>query len=278
MNRFFLANRYALALATLTAATLFTPSARADRDIFIASDGAKVALGAASDEAPAEADVTTRVFARVLIPNSPPPINPDYGLDEPGVFALPSGDSEIPAGYSALPANQAVTYSKLPFTVGSGTTSLFYWDGAGAVSFVPAPVDVSLTIDPSPAMGSTASTGAFHIHPTYALEKNTGVPADGVYLISASIGVSTLANSDRFYSLFLTDQLVTDEADAEELSELLEEGGEPILFKGKDFSFFNTAAVYVQHNLVPEPTSATLLGVMVALAGVSVRRRTAARS
>ena len=84
-----------------------------------------------------------------------------------------------------------VTYSVLPFTIGSGTASLFFWDGTGPVSFAPAALDVSLTINPSTPMGTTASTGAFHVHPLYSLERTIGVPNDGIYLFSGSIGVTT---------------------------------------------------------------------------------------
>lgn len=258
MTRFLLVNRCALCWAAIAVATIFVGTARADRDIFLASDGSKVALGAASDEPPAEADVTTRVFGRVMVANSPGPFFPDYGLEEPGVFALPVGNADIPAGYSALPANQTVTYSMLPFDVGSSTASLYYWDGSGPVSFAPAASDVSLTINPSTPMGTTASTGAFHVHPLYSLEKTVGIPADGIYLFAGSIGVTTLANSDQFFGLLLADHTVTTEDAADELLD----SSVPL----------QSAATYVQNNLtVPEPTCFAFLAT--ACCGLSLVRR-----
>jgi len=273
---------FALGIQLIGAAT-----ARADRDVFLADVGGQVGIGSANDTPPTEPALTTRVFSRVLVPGFPPPTFPDYGLDEPGFFALPAGDAELPLGSSALPANKDVSVNVLPFTIGSGTDTLFYWNGVGAVNFVPistAQSDVSLVIDPIDPMfpnviGSTGATGGADIHATYRLEKTgAGVPADGAYLISPTVGVAGLTNSPRIFELFLADSLVTSEEDAEELLEGLEMG-QPI-FAGKDFSFFADAGNYVQNNLaVPEPCSLAFVG----LAGIGfvlcgARQRSTRRS
>src|SRR4051794_19269038 len=90
-------------------------SAWADRDVYLANVGGQVGIGSANDTIPAEPDLSTRVFSRVMVPGFPP-FNPaDYGLDEPGYFSLPAGDAEIPPGASALPGNPTVTVNLLPF-------------------------------------------------------------------------------------------------------------------------------------------------------------------
>ncbi len=249
-------------------------SAFADRDVFLANVGGKVAIGSAADTSPSDPDLVTRVFERVVIPGFPP-INPsDYGLDEPGFFALPAGDPELPAGASALPANANVTANLLPFAVGGGSDTLFYWNGVGAVDFVRVSVaqpGVSLVLDPNP-VGSTGASGGADIHPSYRLDKSgAGLPTDGVYLVSPTVSVAGLADSQRFFMLFLADALVTDEDAAEELLEGLEIG-QPI-FAGKDFSFFAEASAYVQANLVvPEPSGGMLVAVVIGFAGALSRR------
>lgn len=235
----------------------------ADRDVFLADSGGQVAIGSASDTSPSDPDLVTRVFARVMVPGFPPFDPADYGLDEPGFFALPAGDAELPAGVSALPSNANVTVNLLPFTVAGDTASLFYWDGTGAVNFEPISASqpsVSLVLDPNP-IGTTGSTGAADIHPPYRLDNGgAGVPADGVYLVGPTVSVSGQADSVQFFMLFLADELITSEEDAEALSEGLEMG-DPI-FAGKDFGFFTEAGAYVQDNLVvPEPGSVALAGL-----------------
>jgi hypothetical protein len=234
-------------------------SAKADRDVFLANVGGQVAIGSANDTSPAEPDLVTRVFERVMIPQFPPFSPSEYGLNEPGFFALPAGDAELPPGASALPGGAAVTVNLLPFTVGAGTDSLFFWNGAGGVNFLPiatAQPGVSLALDPNP-IGSSGATGGTDLHPAYRLDlAGVGIPSDGVYLISPTVHVAGLDDSPRFFSLFLVDALVTSEEDAEALAEGLEMG-QPI-FAGKDFSFFEAAGDYVRENLVPEPTGFAL--------------------
>jgi hypothetical protein len=247
-------------------------NAWADRDVFLANVGGKVAVGSAADTSPARPDLVTRVFTRVMVPSFPPVNPPDYGLDEPGYFALPAGDAEIPPGASALPGNASVYVNLLPFTINGNTAALFYWNGSGPVDFQPIALSqpgVSLTIDPNP-IGNTGATGGADIHPSYRLDNGgAGLPADGLYLTSATVGVPGLTDSPRIFLLNLVEALVTDEADAEELFEGLETG--ETMFKGKDFAFFNMAQDYVQTNLVPEAT--TLVLAMLTIAPLCVVRR-----
>jgi hypothetical protein len=246
----------------------------ADRDVYLASVGGQVAIGSANDTSPAEPDLVTRVFSRVLVPGFPP-FNPaDYGLDEPGYFSLPAGDAEIPPGASALPSNATVTVNLLPFTISGNTGSLFFWNGGGAVNFQPiSQPGVTMTIDPNP-IGSTGATGSADIHPAYRLDNGgAGIPDDGVYLTSATVSVAGLSDSSRVFLLHLADALVTNEDDAEALTDGLDNG--QTIFAGKDFGFFLAAQDYVQDNLVPEPSCASLAFVTMAALGGTVRRRLA---
>jgi hypothetical protein len=247
----------------------------ADRDVFLADVSGRVAVGSANDTSPAEPDLTTRVFPRVMVPGFPPFDPADYGLDEPGYFALPAGHTELPPGSSALPPNATITVNVLPFTVSGNTASLFFWNGSGAVDFQPTSVSqpsVTLVIDPNP-IGSTGANGGADLHPTYRLDNGgAGVPADGVYLAAATVSVAGLSDSPRIFFLQLADVLVTSEEDAEELSEGLDMG--QTMFRGKDFGFFQDAQAYVQENLaVAEPSSLTVVLCALALAGATRRRR-----
>jgi hypothetical protein len=247
-------------------------SAWADRDVYLANVGGQVGIGSAAHTSPSDPDLTTRVFARVMQPGFPP-FNPaDYGLDEPGYFALPAGDAEIPAGATALPGNANVTVNLLPFTVSGNTANLFFWNGSGAVNFQPiSQPGVTMVIDPNP-IGSTGATGGADIHPAYRLDNGgAGIPADGVYLTSGTVSVTSLINSPHIFYLHLADALVTNEEDANQLSDGLDNG--QTIFKGKDFGFFLAAQDYVQNNLVPEPSSLSLAVVTITVLGGSVRRR-----
>jgi hypothetical protein len=238
----------------------------------LANVGGQVGIGSAAHTSPSDPDVTTRVFARVMEPGFPP-FNPaDYGLDEPGYFSLPAGDAEIPPGASALPGNANVTVHLLPFTVNGNTANLFFWNGSGSVNFQPmSQPGVTMTIDPNP-IGSTGATGGADIHPAYRLDNAAaGIPADGVYLTSPTVGVTGLADSPRVFFLHLADALVTNEDDASALSDGLDIGNP--MFKGKDFGFFQRAQDYVQNSLVPEPSAIGLAIVTIATLGTSIRRR-----
>jgi hypothetical protein len=248
--------------------------ARADRDVYLANVGGQVGIGSANDTIPAEPDLITRVFSRVMVPGFPPFSPADYGLDEPGYFSLPAGDAEIPPGASALPGNATVTVNLLPFMVNANTSNLFVWNGTGSVNFQPvSQPGVTMTIDPNP-IGSTGAIGGADIHPAYRLDNGGGgIPTDGVYLTSATVSVTGLTDSPRVFFLHLADVLVTDEDDAETLTDNLANGD--TIFKGKDFGFFLGAQDYVQNNLVPEPGTLSLVFVMITVVGGTVRRRRA---
>ena len=255
-----------------------------DRDVFLANVEGRIAIGSGSDVSPVNADLTTRVFGGVMIPNVPPFDPSDYGGDDPGFFALPAGHPELPAGASALPPNTEITINSLSFTVGSGTDTLFFWNGIGSVDFQPissAQPGVTLSLDPNPIDSTGANSGA-DIHPLYTIDNGAaGVPADGVYLLSETASMAGLADSERYFRVWLVDALIVDEDAAEELEESLAIGETVVL--GKDFGFFPEAVEYLNDNLVvPEPNSLLLAGLVFVGLGATrgsrrIRRRRAMR-
>ncbi len=271
-------NRYQLFFAWLMflmALLVVAPGAWASGDVFLAESGGQVAIGSGNDVGPVDADLSVRVFEGVMIAGFPP-FNPaDYGRDEPGFFSLPVGNPELPLGASALPGNALVTINLAPFAVNGVSDSLFYWDGVGGVNFLPAALaqpGVQFSIAPNP-VGSSGASGGLDLHPITALEEGgVGVPSDGVYLVAPTVSVAGLADSDRFFQVWLVDALVTDEQVAEDLEASLEVG--EIMFLGKDFTFFEQAVAYVGEQLVvPEPTSTLLAAVaVVGMLGVSALR------
>jgi len=275
---------FAAVVATATCLVSFpaaTPPARAHSDVFLAQANGQLAVGGAHEFGAVDEDfdISTRVFTGVMI-SSFPPFNPaDYGRDEPGFIALPSGSAAMPSGASPLPSSQPVSINLAPLTIGASTDTLFYWDGVGSVNFQPislAQPGVTLSLDPNP-IGTTSSSGALHEHPVFTLDNGAaGVPADGVYLISPTASVPGLAHSDRFYMVWLVDALLEDEEAAEGLEEIF--AANETVYLGKDFAFFPAAVSYVESNLIPEPATASL--VVIALAAACRLRRprsTAAR-
>ncbi len=248
-----------------------------DSDVLLASANGHVVIGAANDLGTADENfnLTTNVFVGIMTPDFPPFDPADYGGDEPGFFALNSGNVSLPPGASALPGSAQVTIQFPSFTVGAESDSLFYWDGAGAVDFQPislAQPGIALSLVPNP-IATTHVDGSLHQHSAWELDNGgVGVPADGVYLLSPTASVVGLADSKPYYMLFLADAGITNEDDAEAVKDGLD-SGDPI-FNGKDYSYFYGAADYVRDNLaVPEPSAAALLGLACAALVTSTGRR-----
>lgn len=248
----------------------------AHTDIFITQVSGQVAVGGAHDlgEMDESFDLTTQVFVGVMYANFPPFDPADYGRDEPGFFALSNSSPAFPAGATALPANSAISLTLSPFIFGGNLDALFYWNGIGPIDFQPISVaqpGVALAIDPNPIV-TTNANGAFHAHAVFELDNGAaGVPADGVYLIGPVASAAGLADSQRFYMLWLVDALLDDEEAAEGLEELLDEGD--TMYLGKDFGFFPAAVAFVESTVVPEPsTGIFLLATMFGYA-MTARRR-----
>src|SRR5436190_2621856 len=121
------------AIACLVAVVAVLPvSAWAtDSDVLLANVGGQTTIGAANDIGTADENfnIATRVFQGVMVPHFPPFSPVDYGRDEPGFFALDSGNPSIPAGASALPGNAQVTIHSPSFTAATHTDTMFLWNG-----------------------------------------------------------------------------------------------------------------------------------------------------
>ena len=261
-----------------------------DSDTFVTNVGSNVTIGGANnlEEVDENFELNSQIFYSPMQPGFPPFDPHDYGNDDPGFFALGSNrTADFPPGTSPLPAGASVTVHLPNFTVAGNTDKLFYWNGLGAVNFHPiatAQPGVTLTIGANP-LGPTSSPsdsdtsfGALHQHPGFTLDNGgAGVPADGVYLNAANISVTGLSDSKTYYYVWIIDSLINDGDKVEELRDALLTHADPPIAEGKDFTFVNNAIAYVQSNLVsvPEPTSATLVGVLafIPLFPATSRRR-----
>jgi hypothetical protein len=250
-----------------------------DSDMFVTNVGGKVTIGGANELETVDEnfELTSQVFRREMLPNFPP-FGLDYGHNDPGFFALPSGSTEFPAGASALPPNAAVTVHFPSFNVGSFTDKLFYWDGSGAVNFQPISTTqpgFAIGLSPNP-VGTTAVNGSLHEHPGFTLDNGgPGTAADGIYLNAPTVSVTGLPDSKHFFMVWIVDHLISDQDTADALEAALDSGNPPII-NGKDFSYANQAVAYVQNNLVvPEPSSLTLAGIAcIAIVSTAARKRT----
>lgn len=280
MHRVINCNWFTYVFSSLAACLGLATSAAGHSDIFLTNVGEQVAVGGANELESATPffELDTQVFEAVLVTGFPLPLI-DYGRGEPGVFALPAGSPDFPAGASALSGTAAVSLNLPSFTLNGHTDSLFYWDGSGAVDFQPIRLSqpgVTLAIDPTPFSDPTTSAGALHFHPAYELVNGgAGVPADGVYLAAPTASVAGMIDSKPFYLVLLADQLLADDEAAEGLEETFEAGETYFEAVGKDFGFYEEAVAYVESNVaVPEPSTLLLSGISVAaILSLQPRRR-----
>lgn len=271
-------NRPRISAMTIVFLAAFASTAAAHSDVFLADVAGQVAIGGANELETVDEnfDLTTKVFAGVMVPGFPPFDPHDYGRNEPGFVALASGDVLTPPGAAALPASADASLAFAAFTVSGQTDTLFYWNGSGVVDFEPVSVaqpGVLMTLDPNP-FGTTGAGGSLHEHAAFELDNGAaGVPADGIYLVSPTASVAGLADSKPFFMVWLVDQLIADDDTAEELEEVLETDN-PVLFD-KNFAFVHEAFDYVHDNLVvPEPcTGVSAVIGLVGIGAITSRRR-----
>ncbi len=132
-----------------------------------------------------------------------------YTVDEPGFNALSSAN--VPAGFSALPGNSAVTFDIVSFDIDGTSANLWYWDGVGAVDFAPAS-GVTWTVSKNPlatfnatangsnttvpgfVINTTSADGFLHQHLDFTLE-GTGASAEdaipsGFYALGMELSVN----------------------------------------------------------------------------------------
>lgn len=251
-------------------------------DILFLSNGSQLITGGFDDGAGA---VTTegplRVYEFQVETNSFTPSGP-FTSDDPGLQSVQQGELST---FQALPNAAELSFDALPISIGSNASTLFYWDGSGAVDFQPA-VGSTLRLDlGSPTSGSapltldgsqtTAQTGfgvanvdagdpePIHLHLETAIGTGGGNPELGIYLVSLEFALSGLDSAEPVYLLYAT---IDDDFELADL-EAMEESHE-------------LAVAWVEANLlsstnaVPEPGTLLLAVFGIALAGgVVVRRR-----
>jgi hypothetical protein len=262
MNR----HRISLAPVLFLTAALSAQFAQAQHfDIFLArpAAGAKTVIGGADVDALAYDD-TTRVFEAEM----------DEALGEfftlePGVNHPNSGDPGLttyPAAAAPLVSGDTLRIFEREFAVGGFSDDLYYWNGVGAVSFVPAAADFRL--DGADPLGSTAGAGGeFDDHPFLVVDSDS---LPGVYLASVYGVVDGFAASDPVYLVLATHAMITpdflgisqgefDQLTDDDLDEALE-------------GVLHEAVEFVETNVVPEPHSLLLALIGLMLVGARGRR------
>jgi hypothetical protein len=196
------------------------------------------------------------------------------GIDfeaDPGFNARSQADLDAdnpPTGsYLALPALADVNFAIVPLAIGGNAANLFYWNGLGAVNFLPA-VGVTLTMTvgsfsaaadgansvvPGFDLETTDSAGVIHRHPDYVLDDGIAgsYAPDGVYLLPLVAKMNGLADSDPFTITFAAGEVNPDVHAA--------------------------AAAWVEAHVVPEPSAFVLAAWPLLVLAAAYRKLHAAR-
>ena len=255
-------HRYLL-VCTLAALTVGSANAVAQEehghfDIFVGVSGGQTAYGGIDVD---DGDVTLneRVFESEMGEN---PLDNILFSDEPG-FNHPEDDAVLPAGVSSLEMGDEILVNKLSLTVDGATSDLFFWDGTGAPAFAPAPATFDIVAGTGGSIGAAGAGGGFDDHPLFELSDGGSFPTPGIYLGSLEVQVNALEPSDPLFLVMGTEGLITadflgisqmefdmltDEQLDEELEEVIEAG-----------------VGFVEISVIPEPGSATLIGIAVAV-------------
>jgi len=273
-------------------------SARAEEvhyDVFVTSSGTSLVIGGYDDVntvavIPAE---QLRVFGGEVIGSGTAGPYVSDAPGEPGFRAstqasLNNASLTTPANtYTALTGSAALTFSFEPMTIAAQTRNLFFWDGDGAVSFVPVATSVVLgltkgaivpewteTIDGSSAgviagntIQVTGATGSVHTHLFTSIDDAGAAPAQGFYLYSLQMHMNGYASSDPLYFVFGALDPLSLAPQFADLAAFEEAHG--------------LAEGWVETNLVapvPEPSALALAGIGLAAVGVGALRRRARSS
>ncbi|MGL4514975.1 MAG: hypothetical protein ACRCT8_17970 [Lacipirellulaceae bacterium] len=180
------------------------------QDVLAYNDSGKVGVGQYDFD---NLETTTRTVFTAQFPST-------YADNDPGFSANP--------GPLALPGRRDLMWDFLPMRVGSHSSALFHWNGAGSSpTFTPTPTPaygISLFgssgtavasggVVTSPVAGGTVArtgtNGSIHQHLFYFLDDNgdgtnSTLPASGVYLIAMRLRIDGLQTSDPFYMLWAT--------------------------------------------------------------------------
>lgn len=256
-------NRY---IFLFTVATLSIVSANAVAqdehghfDVFVGISGGQTAYGGI-DVDDGDITINERVFESEMGENS---LDNIFFSDEPG-FNHPEDDAVLPAGVSSLASGDELFVNKLSLTVEGATSDLFFWNGEGSPSFAPAAgVAFDIVAGPGGSIGTAGAGGGFDDHPLFELSAGGSLPTPGIYLGSFDVKVNALAPSDPLFVVMGTEGLITadflgisqmefDMLTDDDLDEELEE-------------VIEAAAGFVETNVIPEPGTATLIGIAVSM-------------
>ncbi len=259
----------------------------AHSDIFLANQNDQVGIGAAEDLDMEEGgpffDLETDVFEAVFIKSADPtpPFFFTFERDEPGFF----GSAMPQAGATPLEGEKEVSATLQTFSFGSATSDLYYWDGAGAVNFMPnTHPGVSFVIGGGSPFATTNLDGSVDDHPLFGL---SGPAADGVYWMQFTASVEDLGESRPVNLVWLASSLIVDDDTAEafeELLELFEDSGDPedlmgvvegVSYDFRTLAYFEEAVEFVEAQAnVPEPSAIAL----ALLCGCGLARRFARKA
>ena len=149
----------------------------------------------------------------------------DVTTRDPGWNTLGSGSPAMPAGAAAPPPDTDLEWDFLPMKISGLAANLFFWNGAGAVSFGPTPgddyelflqskssgfiaADGSAALVSGAVIDDTDSIGALHRHRFWFLDDGDGNmsadPADGIYLVALRTRMEGLDRSRPLFFAFRT--------------------------------------------------------------------------
>lgn len=254
------------AAALAVSLALAAEGARAQHfDIFLARPavGNRTVIGGADVDFLAYDD-TTRVFEVEL-----GELGSEFFALEPGVNHpnTTQPTAAYPASATPLLPGDELSLRKSNLNVGGVIDEMFYWNGVGAVSFVPAAA--GFRIDGGDPLTAVAGIGgAFDAHPFLFVDDNS---LPGVYLASVYGIVHGFAPSVPVYLVMGTESLITAEflGLAPEAFELLEEEDLEQALE----QVIERAADWVAANLpVPEPGSPALAVVAAIALAVGFQR------
>lgn len=214
-------------LALALAATTVAHAAPVHYDTFVTStgSGSKLLIGGYDDGA-LTANVPTgqmRVFGGEVVGSGTTAPFESEAPGEPGFRAgdqaFLSGTAMTPAGvYTALAGATPLTFTFQPITIAATTRNLFFWNGAGEVSFAPVGGNVVLGLtkpggggwtrsisgtSSGVQSGSTIQTtgagGTVHTHLFASIAKDGAAPDQGFYLYALQLGMTGYTSSDPVY-------------------------------------------------------------------------------
>jgi hypothetical protein len=205
-----------------------------------------------------------------------------------GTQAFLSGTNTTPSGvYTAFGGNQGLSFNFQPITVGDSTRNLLFWNGAGAVDFIPVGSNVVLGLTKPGGTGWTASingatagvaagntiqntssgpttTGQVHTHLFTSISADGAAPDQGFYLFALQLGMAGYTSSDPIYFVY----------GAYDPGALAPQFADLAAFEAAH----GLAEGWVETNLVapvPEPSAVALAGIGLAAVGATALRRRA---